>query len=60
LLYRCKSFFYFTVLFTSYAALLIPYKISFTGEGDYPEWDILDYIIDTIFFIDIIINFLTS
>jgi hypothetical protein len=46
--------------FFRYAAVLLPYKIAFIEDNEYPEWDIFDYVIDAIFFADIIVNFLSA
>lgn len=47
-------------LLFSYAATLIPYKIAYIEDGDFPEWDIFDNIIDSIFLLDMILTFFSA
>lgn len=39
--------------------LFLPVKFSFYADVDTPEWDILDYCTDFIFFLDLIVTFFT-
>jgi hypothetical protein len=49
----------FLMLLICYVILVLPYKFSFVEEI-YLGWDILDYIIDTIFLIDLFLEFFTA
>jgi len=40
--------------------LIIPYRISFINESDQDEWVIFDFLCDTMFGVDIVINFITA
>lgn len=48
------------IILLIYAALFIPFKISFVDDGEYPTWDIIDYIVDAFFSLDILINFISA
>lgn len=49
----------FLMLLICYVILVLPYKFAFVEEI-YLGWDILDYIIDTFFLIDLFLEFLTA
>ena len=38
---------------------VLPVKFSFFSDEEYPAWDILDYVFDCIFGVDLILTFLT-
>jgi len=40
-----------------YVSIVVPFKICFIEDGEYPLWDFTDYIVDSIFAIDIILTF---
>lgn len=42
-----------------YAAIILPYKIAFINDEIY-EWDIFDNCIDSLFLLDVIINFVSA
>lgn len=44
----------------SYAAIILPFKIAYIEEGEYPEWDNFDYFVDAMFILDIIVNFFSA
>lgn len=40
-----------------YTATLFPLKLGYFETGDYKTWDLVDYFIDFLFFLDLIMNF---
>ena len=42
-----------------YAAIIMPYKVAFVDYENF-AWDIFDYCVDIMFFLDVIVNLLTS
>jgi hypothetical protein len=42
----------------SYAVTVTPYRVAFV-EVDDPAWETIDYLIDSLFFIDVLLNFFT-
>ena len=42
-----------------YVATLVPWKICFLDEGEFPAWEYFDYFIDFLFVIDLVLNFFT-
>lgn len=40
-----------------YTATLFPFKLGYFEKGDYKIWDMIDYLIDFMFFIDLVMNF---
>jgi hypothetical protein len=39
---------------------LVPYKIAYVEDTSYPEWDILDNVIDSIFLLDMVLTFFSA
>jgi hypothetical protein len=50
---------HFQIILIIYLSTASPFKLSFFEEGDYPAWDIAEYVIDVFIFIDIILTFFT-
>jgi len=40
-----------------YVSIFTPYKIGFVEDGNFPEWDIWDNIVDFFFLFDLILTF---
>lgn len=43
----------------SYAVTVTPYRVAFV-ETDDTLWEVLDYLVDSLFFVDVVLNFFTA
>lgn len=49
----------FQLVLLFYVATFAIYKISFVEDEEYPLWDNIDFLVDVLFFFDILLNFFT-
>ena len=47
------------LLLMIYVVTLVPWKICFVEDGEFPLWEYFDYFIDFLFVIDLVLNFFT-
>lgn len=43
-----------------YTATVLPYRISFLNDEDKTFWDVFDIVFDTLFWFDLVINFVSA
>ena len=48
------------ILVLSYTCVVTPYRIAFILDDNFIAWQIIDYVIDSLFAFDIIVNFFSA